>query len=630
MPDLIIAAAESEQIPPTLLAAIIQNESGFDPTRISRTGCVGLGQICKSSGARPTMLVQCNQGLADDGTTAPRLCAPTTCESEASYNFCDACEGLNSSCVTDDRFDISKNITQSAKILESKISEIQEVGCDLNTEAGVKAAAYSYNMGSGRIAGAIRIVGCDSYAAMWQQARDDFDTIACTPADNTCGGGQTCVAHPEFSGTICHEDGQPLGVVYRSSAIKLDKLERKRDTIEGSYVSKIYADFLRFGGASPNSTFFALTANASSNAAPLLPKPVHISVPNPIIKIPGLTFSGDSPEDFVVENNDGTKTLIIPFIGEYIAAVYRYAVGVMSVLAGIGIIIGGIMYMTTGAGGDVNQAKKVIGGSVVSIVFFASTYLILFTINPELIQLRNLEIPYLEGNSIHNENVVDGESPITNRSDLTVVQGSPSTIDSVPLGYGFNNVPWFFQYDSQWNSVTYGNESRCSSIGEGGCSPSSIAMVLKFYGRDVNPTHIASIAVETGARVCNRGTSLSSDYLERVAEVYNMQQASLSRTEALEFIRAGIPMVSGGAHRGWGSTLKIKRYDGHYIVFTGVDTITTESGDQIEIVRVNDPGNRVSRGISHMTTAQFLAESRTPTYFIPNDRADELRALVTP
>jgi hypothetical protein len=609
-------AATNVQIPPTLLAAIIQNESRFNPNAISSTGCVGLGQLCRTSAQRPNIQVQCQQ----NPTAGPQQCSPN-CTSTSAYNWCNSCANSDSNCQIDDRFIVSKNILESARVVASKVRSIQNSGCNLTTEAGIKVAAYAYKMEAERITTAIQRVGhCNDYSAIWEQARTDFTPKNCT--NNTeCGGQATCGTHPAFTNNICLQSGVPLGQIYSTGYITLDKLEEKNDRDPNSYVSKIYADFIRFGGNSPNATFDAISLIHSDPTEPSGTENIQIGFPRPAIKIPGLSFTSRNREGLIYLEPDGGRSLIIPFLGEYIAAIYRYSIGVAMIFSAIIIVVSGIQILISGIHTDgLAQAKKRILASVIAFVLLSSSYTLLFTINPELIRFRSLKIQFITGTSVLNEQVVEGEPPITQRTPMSIAQGSSPTIippDGIP--YGYNNVPWYFQYDSRWNRIRYGNGSGCTSIGEAGCGPASIAMILKFYGKDVNPTHIATIAVQHGARRCNSGTSLRREFLDAVASQYDMIHLTISRTDAIHVLGEGIPVFAGGAHRGYTSTGGTKTYGGHYIVFTGIEQRPNQqTGQNTPYVRVNDPGNRPHKGITHMTQDMFLSQRRDVTVFVPN------------
>lgn len=76
-------------------------------------------------------------------------------------------------------------------------------------------------------------------------------------------------------------------------------------------------------------------------------------------------------------------------IGDYIAAAYKYGVAIASIIAAIMMMIGGFQYLT--AGGDasrVSAAKGRIVDAIVGLCLTLGAYLILNTINPDLVSLR--------------------------------------------------------------------------------------------------------------------------------------------------------------------------------------------------------------------------------------------------
>jgi hypothetical protein len=86
----------------------------------------------------------------------------------------------------------------------------------------------------------------------------------------------------------------------------------------------------------------------------------------------------------------------IPWLSQYIAGLQRYAVGFVSLLAVIVIMIGGVIWLT--AGGNQNKigdAKKLIGGGIGGVVLTIGAYLLLYTINPDLTILKSINISYI-------------------------------------------------------------------------------------------------------------------------------------------------------------------------------------------------------------------------------------------
>lgn len=108
---------------------------------------------------------------------------------------------------------------------------------------------------------------------------------------------------------------------------------------------------------------------ATSTVAPIIP---NLSVP-----IPGLTFS---PAD---EASGCT-----PWLGQYLAAVYAYLVYVSAIAAVIMVVYGGFRYMIGAGMGDVQRGKTIIVDAVIGMILVFSAYVILYTINPETLQMR--------------------------------------------------------------------------------------------------------------------------------------------------------------------------------------------------------------------------------------------------
>ena len=95
---------------------------------------------------------------------------------------------------------------------------------------------------------------------------------------------------------------------------------------------------------------------------------------------------------------DEQKTFYnIPWIAEYINAVYRWGVSIAAVLAVIMIIAGGLTWLTAGGNSkQVETAKTYIIGALTGLVLALGSYTILWLINPQLTLLKPLRIPYVQ------------------------------------------------------------------------------------------------------------------------------------------------------------------------------------------------------------------------------------------
>lgn len=93
----------------------------------------------------------------------------------------------------------------------------------------------------------------------------------------------------------------------------------------------------------------------------------------------------------------GVKYLQIPWIAEYISAVYNYVLGIVGIVAVIMIAVGGVIWLTAGGSPDrVKTAKDYISGAIIGLFLALGSYVILYTINPALLTFEPLSIRRIE------------------------------------------------------------------------------------------------------------------------------------------------------------------------------------------------------------------------------------------
>jgi hypothetical protein len=102
------------------------------------------------------------------------------------------------------------------------------------------------------------------------------------------------------------------------------------------------------------------------------------------IPIPNLTFTKTSVDGGYVS---------LPWLADYIAATYKYGVGIVSFIAIIMIMVGGLRWTTAGGNASaVTSAKQMISGAVIGMILALGSYLILYSVNPDLVSFKNLQI----------------------------------------------------------------------------------------------------------------------------------------------------------------------------------------------------------------------------------------------
>lgn len=74
---------------------------------------------------------------------------------------------------------------------------------------------------------------------------------------------------------------------------------------------------------------------------------------------------------------------------DYVAALYKFGIGAVGIAAMIMVTIGGFMYISSaGNNASMEKAKGVITDAIVGLLLALSAYIILYTINPDLVKLK--------------------------------------------------------------------------------------------------------------------------------------------------------------------------------------------------------------------------------------------------
>lgn len=185
----------------------------------------------------------------------------------------------------------------------------------------------------------------------------------------------------------------------------------------------------------------AFTDVNSKTPSVTLPKFV---IPDLQIKIPGLNFSSDN----CVDNGDKTYSCAIPWLGEYINAIYNYGLSIAGILAAIILMAGGLLWLISGGDASkITQAKELIGGSIIGLIILMSTYIILKQINPALLQSAAITF-----NTI-------------GRNELEITAGSETSEISLSKSSGAFFECAFKQYGSN-ATESYNNSAKVNFLGQ--------------------------------------------------------------------------------------------------------------------------------------------------------------------
>jgi len=75
-------------------------------------------------------------------------------------------------------------------------------------------------------------------------------------------------------------------------------------------------------------------------------------------------------------------------LSEYIRYIYLFGLGLVGIAALGALVYGGFLYMLSGTISSQDEAKKYIWGAISGLVLALAAYLILNTINPDLVSLK--------------------------------------------------------------------------------------------------------------------------------------------------------------------------------------------------------------------------------------------------
>lgn len=90
---------------------------------------------------------------------------------------------------------------------------------------------------------------------------------------------------------------------------------------------------------------------------------------------------------------DAAGYVYFPFLGQYIAAIFRWSLLIAGTLATVIIIFGGLIYMTSGGNAQrTKDAKERMAHALLGLILLLASYTILYVINPDLVSFKSLKV----------------------------------------------------------------------------------------------------------------------------------------------------------------------------------------------------------------------------------------------
>lgn len=163
-----------------------------------------------------------------------------------------------------------------------------------------------------------------------------------------------------------------------------------------------------------------------SFAIPSFASSTELLTPTLQVDIPTVTFSDGTIEGDVIKVN---------YLGDYIAGIYKYLLGISTTIAIVMIMVSGLQWSLGGQSPEaIGKAKTRIKNSVTGLVLLLCTYLILVTVNPQLIKLQFPELRNIENVGLYEseDDAISNGSVATNFKTPTSSNVSGAAENLVP------------------------------------------------------------------------------------------------------------------------------------------------------------------------------------------------------
>jgi len=165
---------------------------------------------------------------------------------------------------------------------------------------------------------------------------------------------------------------------------------------------------------------------------------------------------------------------------------------------------------------------------------------------------------------------------LTDRDSVDWQENYGVNFDGTVLTGGETEVVYYNQFDSRWADIMYGTSS---SISEGGCGPTSLAIIVStLTGVNHDPVQMAEWSVRNGHRCEGNGSYHS--IIPEGAKAFGLKVEGCGPNDYMKIAAALSEGKLVGALMSKGHFTK----GGHYIVLRG---ITTD-----EKILVADPGSK--------------------------------------
>ncbi len=162
-------------------------------------------------------------------------------------------------------------------------------------------------------------------------------------------------------------------------------------TSTSSYIDGAAADAKAFQCSSVHANFLASQDAAAKKAS------APTTSDQPPLPIISPTFGVPIPNMAKMDSSISSGTLSTNFLAVYINGIYQYLIVISITIAIVMVIIGGFQYVLASGSGNVEKGKTRIKNAIVGVILLLSSYLILRTVNPQLVLLQLVSLQNVAG-----------------------------------------------------------------------------------------------------------------------------------------------------------------------------------------------------------------------------------------
>lgn len=157
-------------------------------------------------------------------------------------------------------------------------------------------------------------------------------------------------------------------------------------------------------------------------------------------------------------------------LSDYISQAYQTLLGIALTISIVMVMIGGLQYVLAAGSGSVGQAKERIVNAVTGLVLLFSAYVILYTVNPNLVSLRLPQFPMIRPVVLVGDESCDDLEEKGYELDTENIQNLQG--DTVPYAEAWCGTSTAVLKDGNGNQVPDGTTcqfKQCKGAPEKGC-----------------------------------------------------------------------------------------------------------------------------------------------------------------